>query len=269
MATRSPYISPLRGDANAGRVALVTGGGTGIGRATALEFAATGADVVICGRREELLAGTADAIERSGGSCLAVSADIRETGQVERIVDAALKRFGTIDVLVNNAGGQFEAPAEEISDKGWRAVERLTLDATWSVTRTVATRAMIGHGGGLIVFIGFSPLRGIPGFAHASAARAALANLASGLALEWSRHRVRSVCIAAGTINTDALARYGDDAAKRWERTVPLGRLGSPEEVASVVAFLASAGGAYITGTTVIVDGGADAWGLAEEPPGV
>lgn len=261
------FVSPLRPDANAGRVALVTGGGTGIGRATAFELASTGADVVICGRREGPLLTTAQEIERSGGSCLAVPADVREPEQVGRLVDAALERFGALDVLVNNAGGQFEAPAEKISDKGWHAVARLTVDATWSVTRSVATRSMIPRREGLIVFLGFSPLRGIPGFAHACADRAAVANLASGLALEWSRYGIRSVCVAAGTIATDALARYGGDAVDRWQRGVPLGRLGSPDEVASLIAFLATAGGGYITGTTLVVDGGSDAWGLAEEPP--
>jgi citronellol/citronellal dehydrogenase len=268
MTTESQFVSPMRADANAGRVALVTGGGTGIGRATAFELASTGADVVICGRREEPLVETAAEIERSGGSCLAVPTDVRDPDQVDRLVDSALERFGAIDVLVNNAGGQFEAPAETISDNGWRAVGRLTLDATWRVTRTVATRSMIPRRSGLIVFVGFSPLRGIPGFAHACAARAAVGNLASGLALEWSRHRIRSVCVAAGTIATDALAGYGEDAVERWRRSVPLGRLGSPHEVASLIAFLATAGGAYITGTTIVVDGGGDAWGLAEEPPG-
>ena len=169
------YRSPLRPDANAGRVALVTGGGTGIGRATALELAASGARVAICGRREEPLARVRAEVEAAGGECLAVAADLREPDAVERVVDAALERFGALDVLVNNAGGQFSAPAEEISEKGWRAVERVTVDAVWSVTRTVATRAMIPGGGGLIVFVGFSPLRGIPGFAHASAGRAAVA----------------------------------------------------------------------------------------------
>jgi citronellol/citronellal dehydrogenase len=267
MTTEPPFVSPLRPDANAGRVALVSGGGTGIGRATARELASTGAAVVICGRREKPLHTTAELIEESGGTCLAIPTDVREPEQVDRLLDAALERFGAIDVLVNNAGGQFEAPAETISDNGWRAVGRLTLDAAWSMTRAAATRSMIPRGGGLIVFIGFSPLRGIPGFAHASAARAAVANLASSLALEWSRHRIRSVCIAAGTIATDALSDYGEDAVRRWERSVPLGRLGSPQEIASLIAFLASAGGAYITGTTLVIDGGADAWGLAEEPP--
>jgi citronellol/citronellal dehydrogenase len=259
--------SPLRPDANAGRVALVTGGGTGIGRATALELAATGARVVVCGRRLEPLEETVRLVEARDSVCLAVAADLREEDEVERVVTTALERFGTLDVLVNNAGGQFSAPAEEIGLKGWRAVQRLTLDAVWSVTHVVATRALIPAGGGLIVFLGFSPLRGIPGFAHAAAGRAAVANLASGLALEWSRHRIRSVCVAPGTIATEALEGYGEEAVAAWERSVPLGRLGRPEEVGSLIAFLASDGGAYITGTTIVVDGGADAWGLAEEPP--
>lgn len=261
------FSSPLRPDANADRVALVTGGGTGIGRATALELAGSGARVAVCGRREAPLARVREEIESSGGEALAVAADLREPAGVDRVVGAAIERFGAIDVLVNNAGGQFSAPAEEISENGWRAVERVTVDAVWSMTHAVATRAMIPGGGGLIVFVGFSPLRGIPGFAHAAAGRAAVANLASGLALEWSRHRIRTVCVAPGTILTEGLDGYEPEAVEGWARSVPLGRLGRPEEVASVIAFLASAGGAYVTGTTIAVDGGADAWGIGEPPP--
>jgi NAD(P)-dependent dehydrogenase (short-subunit alcohol dehydrogenase family) len=264
------FRSPLHAEANAGLCALVTGGGTGIGRATARELARSGAAVAVCGRRPELLEQTQALIEQDGGRCLVVPGDVREPADVERIVDATIERFGAIDVLVNNAGGQFSAPAEEIADGGFKAVERLTVDATWSVTRTVAVRSMIPSGnGGLIVFIGFSPLRGIPGFAHASAFRAAVANLASGLALEWSRHRIRSVCVAPGSIETEGLDGYEPADVERWRRSVPLGRLGTADEVASLIAFLATAGGAYITGTTIAVDGGADAWGIAEPPPEV
>ena len=170
----------LAADANAGRVALVTGGGSGIGRATALAFARSGARVAVCGRRPEPLEETRALVEAAGGECLAVAADIREPDAVGALVGEVLERFGTIDVLVNNAGGQFVAPAEKISDNGWRAVERVTVDATWGVTRTVAERAMIPGRGGLIVFIGFSPRRGTPGMAHAAAGRAAVENLAAG-----------------------------------------------------------------------------------------
>jgi len=259
--------SSLRSDANAGRVTLVTGGGTGIGRATAVELAATGATVVVCGRRAGPLNETAAAVADAGSACLAVPADIREPEQVKRVIDAALERFGHIDVLVNNAGGQFTAPAEQITDNGWRAVHRLAVDGAWTVTREVATRSMIPRRDGLIVFVGFSPLRGIPGFAHAAAARATVANLASGLALEWSRHGIRSVCLAAGTIASEGLEQYGETEIERWRRSIPLGRIGTPADVAGLIAFLASPAGGYITGTTITVDGGADAWGLAEPPP--
>src|SRR3954454_22767354 len=261
------FRSPLRDDANTGRVALVTGGGTGIGRATARLLAESGASVAICGRRPEPLERARAEIEAAGGACLAVGADVREGGEVERVVAAAVERFGAVDVLVNNAGGQFAAPAEEISDKGWRAVHRLNVDAVWALTREVATRSMIAGGGGLVVFVGFSPRRGIPGYAHAAAARAAAGSLATSLALEWSRHGIRSVAVVPGTIDTEGLAGYGAEKVEDWKRSVPLGRLGRPEEVGALIAFLASAGGAYVTGATILVDGGADAWGLGEPPP--
>jgi citronellol/citronellal dehydrogenase len=265
--TGRAFRSPLCDDANAGRVALVTGGGTGIGRATAQQLAASGASVVICGRRPEPLERTRAEIEAAGGACLAVAADVRQAAEVERVVDAALERFGAVDVLVNNAGGQFTAPAEEISDNGWRAVHRLNVDAVWSLTREVATRSMIPRGGGLVVFVGFSPRRGIPGYAHAAAARAAAGSLATSLALEWSRHGIRSVSVVPGMIDTEGMESYGAEAVERWQRSIPLGRLGRPEEVGSLIAFLASAGGAYVTGATILVDGGVDAWGLGEPPP--
>ncbi len=265
-ALTDPHASVLGPGANAGRVALVTGGGTGIGAATAIELARTGARVVICGRRGAPLEAVAASIEARGGECLAVPTDVRELDQVEALVEAALHRFGSIDLLVNNAGGQFSAPAEEISPNGWRAVYHLAVDAAWTITRLVAERSMIPQRTGVVVFVGFSPRRGIPGYAHGSSARAALENLASGLSLEWSRFGIRTICVSPGTIATEGLEQYDPDLEK-WARAVPLQRLGSADEVASVIAFLCSPGGSYITGTTVVVDGGADAWGQAEPPP--
>jgi citronellol/citronellal dehydrogenase len=259
--------SALAPDANRDRVALITGGGTGIGRATAIAFAGSGAKVAICGRRPEPLEEACAELEASGGECLAVPCDVREPDQVRALVDATLERFGAVDVVVNNAGGQFTAAAEEITTKGMRAVHRLAIDGAWELTREVATRSMIPRGGGLIVFLGFSPRRGIPGFAHATAARAALENLAQGLALEWSRHSIRAVCVVVGNVDTEGLAGYGPKVLEASRRQVPLGRLGEPHEVGETIAFLATAGGAYITGSTVIVDGGLDAWGLGEPPP--
>ena len=251
----SGFRSPLAPDANGGKVALVTGGGTGIGRATALELARTGAKVVVCGRRPEPL----EAVQAElGEDCLVVPTDVREPEQVAALVDRTLERFGQIDVLVNNAGGQFLAPAEEISLKGWRAVHRLAVDAVWDLTRTVAERSMIPNKGGVVFFIGFSPRRGMAGMAHAAAARAAIENLAGSLALEWSQHGIRTVCVALGNIATEGLDGYGPERVAEWEREVPLGRLGTPEEAAALIAFLASPGGGYVTGTTVVMDGGLD-----------
>ncbi len=251
----SGFRSPLAPDANAGKVALVTGGGTGIGRATAVELARTGAKVVVCGRRPEPL----EAVQAElGEDCLAVPTDVREPEDVAALVDRALERFARVDVLVNNAGGQFLAPAEEISLKGWRAVHRLAVDAVWDLTRTVAERSMIPNKDGVIVFIGFSPRRGMAEMAHAAAARAAIENLAGSLALEWSEHGIRAVCVALGNIATEGLDGYGPERVAEWEREVPLGRLGTPEEAAALIAFLASPGGGYVTGTTVVMDGGLD-----------
>jgi citronellol/citronellal dehydrogenase len=256
-ATRS--LSP---DANRGLVALVTGGGTGIGAATAREFARTGAAVAIAGRRPGPIEAVREELAEAGTDVLAIGeTDVREPEHVTRLVDAVLERFGRIDVLVNNAGGQFAAPAEQISAKGWRAVHRLNVDAVWDLTRTVAERAMIPARSGLVVFVGFSPRRGVPLMVHSSAARAALENLAGGLAIEWSRYGIRAVCVSCGAIDTEGFRAYGDALVEEAERTVPLGRLGTADEVGSVIAFLATPGGRYITGTTVVVDGGADAWG--------
>ena len=147
-------------------------------------------------------------------------------------------------------------------------MHRLAVDATWAVTREVAVRAMIPQRTGVIFFMAFSPRRGIPSMVHATSARAALENLASGLALEWSRYGIRSICIAPGTIATEGMEEnYTDEDRAQWAAAVPLGRLGAAEDVSGVIAFLASPAGGYVTGTTIVVDGGADAWGTGHPAP--
>ncbi|WP_267546568.1 SDR family NAD(P)-dependent oxidoreductase [Arthrobacter sp. H14-L1] len=259
--------SSFHPEALADKIVLITGGGTGIGRATALSVARTGAKVVLAGRREALLKETAELVRQAGGEAQTVAGDIREPEQVTELVDQALATFGRIDVLVNNAGGQFQAPAEEISVNGWRAVHRLSVESVWNVTREVATRSMIPNRSGLIVFMAFSPHRGIPGMVHATAARAAVENLASGLALEWSRYGIRSVAVAPGSIISEGLDQYSAQARLEWEQGVPLGRLGQPSDVAEVITFLATDAARYITGTTIDIDGGANAWGSGRPVP--
>lgn len=262
------FRSPLAGDANAGKNAIVTGGGTGIGRATALELARTGARVAICGRRAEPIQAVATELGELGHEVVAEMCDVRDPGQVASFLDGVHRRFGSVDVLVNNAGGQFAAAAEDISLKGLRAVHRLNVDAVWHLTREVATRWMIPRRTGSIFFLGFSPRRGIPMMAHSSMARSALETMAASLSNEWSRYGVRAVCIAAGLIETEGLQQYGgDEVVAEYAELVPMRRAGRPEEVAATIAFLSSAGGGYITGSTVLVDGGADAWGQGVAPP--
>lgn len=262
------FRSPLASDANAGKTAIVTGGGTGIGRATVLELARTGARVAICGRRPEPIEAVAAELEEGGYEVLARVCDVREPVEVASFLETVDGRFGGVDVLVNNAGGQFAAAAEDISLKGLRAVHRLNVDAVWHLTHEVATRWMIPCRRGSIFFLGFSPRRGIPMMAHSSMARSALETMAASLSNEWSRFGVRAVCIAAGLIETEGLQQYGGaEVVAEQAAQVPMRRAGLPEEVGATIAFLASAGGAYITGSTVLVDGGADAWGQGLAPP--
>lgn len=246
-----------------GKVAIVTGGGSGLGRAMALELARLGALVVVGGRRPEALEETIALIEDRGGAGHAKPTDVRDPEQVDALVADAVTRFGRLDVLVNNAAGNFVARAEDISPNGWRAVHRLNVDAVWYLTRLVATRSMLPRAHGLVVFVGLSPRRALPGMAHGIAARAAVDALAKTLALEWGPRGVRTVTVTPGVIRTEGLGVYGEEAIAGWEREVPLRRLGSPEEVGSLIAFLASPGGAYITGATILVDGGIDAGALS------
>jgi citronellol/citronellal dehydrogenase len=251
-----------------GQVAIVTGGGSGLGRASALELAALGARVVVCGRREEPLDETAALAD--GGRVEARTCDIREEHQVEALVDGVLERHGRIDLLVNNAGGQYMTPAEDITPKGFRTVMRLNVEGTWLMTHAVATKAMMGgrDRGGKIVNVTLSPHHGLPGMAHSSAARAAVENLTRVLSIEWARFGIRLTALAAGHFGTETLrTKYPKQVVEGVAGTVPLGRLGTEEEFAWLVAYLATPAGDYFSGAVLTLDGARDNW-FGQWPPG-
>lgn len=245
-----------------GQVVLVSGGGSGLGRAAVLELVALGARVAICGRREDPLEETASLV---GEGCSTHVCDIRDEEQVDRMVDEVLARHGRIDTLVNNAGGQFLAPAETISPKGFRTVTRLNLDGTWLMTHAVATKSMIPAGpdgrpkGGKVISVTLSPHHGLPGMVHSSAARAAVENMMRELSIEWARFGIRLNAIAAGQFATDIfMTKYPKPMVDAAAGLVPLGRLGTPEEFAWLVAYLASPAGDFFSGSVLTIDGARD-----------
>ena len=251
-------------DALADRVVLVTGGGTGLGRAAAVELAACGARVLISGRREEVLA---DAVQHVGHGCGFVAGDVREPADAERMVDAALERFGRLDVLVNNAGGQYFVPAEAIAAKGWRAVMRLNVGGTELMTRVAVERAMRPAGGGTVVNVTLSPHHGLAGMTHSSAARAAVEGYTRAQAEAWRENGIAVIAIAAGHYDTESLRKYPEPVWRGAARTVPLQRLGREEEHAWLVALTASELGASLSGAVLTLDGARDNW-FGPWPPG-
>jgi citronellol/citronellal dehydrogenase len=245
-----------------GRVCLISGAGSGIGRETALELARLGATVVGCGRRLEPVEETAELIAAEGhGQGDGRACDIRDEEAVAELIDGTLERHGRLDVLVNNAGGQFLAPAESISAKGFRTVTELNVQGTWNMTHAAATKAFIPQQEGKVISVTLSPHNGMPGMVHSGAARAAVENMMRTLAVEWSRFGVRLVAVAPGQIGTETfMTKYPREMVETMAETIPLGRLGRPEEIAWLIAYLASPAGDFLTGTTVTVDGGRDNW---------
>jgi NAD(P)-dependent dehydrogenase (short-subunit alcohol dehydrogenase family) len=244
----------------AGRVAIVTGGGSGLGRALALELARLGAAVAVAGRRPEPLAETVGLIGEQGGRGLAHPTDVRDPELVEALVEATVSELGRVDVLVNNAAGNFVVRAEDLSPNGWRAVVGIVLDGSFLCSRA-AGRRMIeqGDGGAILSVIATYAWTGGPGTIHSAAAKAGVVALTRTLAVEWARHGIRANCICPGPTDTEgagaALWPTAEDRA-RVAATVPLGRLATPEEVATWGAALCSPHAAYITGETLTIDGG-------------
>ncbi len=255
----------FRGGLLAGQSAVVTGGGTNLGRQAAAELLACGARVMIAGRREEVLEAAAAEL---GEGCSWVSGDIRSRDDAARIVDAAVERHGGLDVLVNNAGGQYFVPAEAIGAKGWRAVMRLNVEGTMTMTRA-AGAALRAGGGGAVVNVTVSPHHGMPAMAHTGAARAAVEALTVELASEWRDAGVSVVAAAIGRFDTESLRKYPEVVWRSAALSVPLQRLGTMQEFAWLVGMLASPLGRALSGTVVTLDGAADNWWGAWPPPAI
>jgi NAD(P)-dependent dehydrogenase (short-subunit alcohol dehydrogenase family) len=252
-----------------GRTALVTGGGRGIGKSIALAFAKLGANVVIASRRPENLETTAAEIAALGRECLPVPTNIRDLEQVDALTARTLERFGVVDFLVNNAGGQFPARPLDISDNGWRSVIDLNLNGTWNLCQRIG-RHMVERRFGAIVNIVhiYSFDRGAPPFAHSGAARAGVVNLTRSLAYYFARKGVTINALAPGTVDTQGVREEEfahadrDDYEAQTVADIPTHRLGTPDEVAAMSVFLCSPAARYINGAALVADGGyyLDTW---------
>jgi NAD(P)-dependent dehydrogenase (short-subunit alcohol dehydrogenase family) len=259
-----PAVSVFAGSLFADEVAVVTGGGTGLGREVAHALAGLGARVVVAGRTAERLEQTVASIAAAGGHCLAVPTNIREPDQVEALRDTVYARFGRVDFLINNAGGQFPSLPSDVSDNGWRAVVDLNLNGTWNMTsRFMGPMAAAGTGAIVNVVHTFSFDRGAPMFVHSGAARAGVVSMVKTLAPYLMRRGVTINAFAPGVFSTPGLvaselAPVGRTQAGFTEELLAEGttvRLGTVDEMAAVVLFLCSPAARYVCGATIIADG--------------
>ncbi|MDV8070707.1 SDR family oxidoreductase [Rhodococcus sp. IEGM 1366] len=243
----------------AGRVAVITGGGSGIGRAIAVRYAAAGGTVVVVGRREEPLLETVRLAEAAGGEGEALTCDVRDAIAVETLIDGVVERHGRLDVLVNNAAGNFVVPGENLSANGWKAVVDIVLNGSFYGTRAAAKHMLEAGNGAILNTIATYAWHGHPGTVHSAAAKAGVVAMTRTLAVEWASRGVRLNCIAPGPTETEGAgaALWPDEYARaRVLSSVPAGRFTTPEEVAESAAYLLSDRAAYVTGETLVVDGG-------------
>ncbi|MFE5790844.1 SDR family oxidoreductase [Rhodococcus erythropolis] len=243
----------------AGRVAVVTGGGSGIGRAIAVRYAAAGGTVAVVGRREEPLLETARLVEEAGGKGEALMCDVRDAIAVEALIDGVVERHRRIDALVNNAAGNFVVPGEKLSANGWKAVVDIVLNGSFYGTRAAGKHMLAAGSGTILNTIATYAWHGHPGTVHSAAAKAGVVAMTRTLAVEWAARGVRLNCIAPGPTETEGAgaALWPDENARaRVLSSVPVGRFTNPDEVAESAAYLLSDRSVYVTGETLVVDGG-------------
>ncbi|HYK92530.1 MAG TPA: SDR family oxidoreductase [Thermoplasmata archaeon] len=240
-------------------VALVTGGGTGIGRAIATRLAKDGYDLVLASRDPKHLADGETAVRATGARVLSVPTDVRDPTQVAALFDATASRYGRLDVLVNNAAGNFVVPAESLTPNGWRAVLGIVLDGTFYCCRA-AYPLLRQHPGSSIVNVVAAYAWGAgPGTVHSAAAKAGVVALTRTLAVEWASVGIRVNAVSPGPVHTEGTDRqlWSDPSrVAAVEASVPMGRFGTDEEVAGAVSFLVGSGASYVTGNVLVVDGG-------------
>jgi len=253
------YHSVFAADLFKGQTFIVTGGGSGIGRCTAHELAALGANVVIAGRNPEKLEAVRREIVDDGGEAIACTCDIREEAMVVATIDAALTKYGSINGLVNNAGGQYRVEMKTISTKGFESVVRNNLTGGFIFMREIYNRWMAENGGAIVNIIA-DIWNGWPEFAHSGAARGGMLTLSETAACEWSSAGVRVNTVAPGGISSSGFDTYPPEIVHKlfeYAERVPLQRFGTEAEVSAAIVFLLSPAAAYITGSCIRVDGGA------------
>ncbi len=237
------------------KVILVTGGRSGIGYNIAQNYLELGATIYICSRKEEKLFEACEKL-KAFGNVYAQQCDIRDVEHIDALIEFIKSNKHKLDILINNAGGQFLSPAKDINEKGWNAVINNNLNGTWYMTQKMTNAFFIPQNSGSIINIIINIFKGFPGMAHSSAARAAVENLTKTLAIEWSKYKIRINAVAPGSIMSTGLQNYPQEFVDQLKGLVPMKKLGTTQDVANLVLFLSSQFAEFITGETVYIDGG-------------
>jgi len=243
-----------------GKTILVTGGGSGIGFEITKQFLQYGAEVYIASRKGDRLEKAQKSLSEFG-ECKSFQLDIRDNEKIEALAKLIESESGKLDVLINNAGGQFPSPAKDFSANGWNSVINTNLNGTWFMTQAMAKHFFLKQQSGAIVNIIINQFRGAPGMAHSGAARAGVENLSKSLAIEWVKENIRVNCVAPGIIESSGLENYPAELVAQVSNNIPMKRLGTTEEVANLVLYLVSPMAGFITGETIYIDGGSRLWG--------